>query len=58
MDKKKYVGGNLYCENIEEINIHKNGARIFHTNNEKYFIFKRRVIKYKGYKKIEQGLKI
>ena len=34
IDKRKHLGGNIYCENIAGINIHKYGAHIFHTNNE------------------------
>jgi len=34
VDKRPWVGGNLYCEDIEDINVHKYGAHIFHTNNK------------------------
>lgn len=34
IDKRNHIGGNIYCENIEEINVHKYGAHIFHTNNK------------------------
>ncbi len=34
IDKRNHVGGNLYCENIEGINVHKYGAHIFHTSNK------------------------
>ena len=34
IDKRKDVGGNLYCEKIEGINVHKYGAHIFHTSNK------------------------
>lgn len=33
IDKRPNVGGNVYTEEIEEINVHKYGAHIFHTNN-------------------------
>ena len=33
IDKRSHVGGNLYCEKIEGINVHKYGPHIFHTNN-------------------------
>ena len=33
IDKRPHVGGNLYTENVEGINVHKYGAHIFHTNN-------------------------
>ena len=35
IDKRNHVGGNMYCENIENINVHKYGAHIFHTSNKK-----------------------
>ena len=33
IDKRPHIGGNIYCENIEGINVHKYGAHIFHTSN-------------------------
>ena len=33
IDKRSHLGGNVYCENIEGINVHKYGAHIFHTND-------------------------
>jgi len=34
VDKRPYIAGNIYTENIEGINVHKYGAHIFHTNNK------------------------
>ncbi|MFC4401603.1 UDP-galactopyranose mutase [Gracilibacillus xinjiangensis] len=34
IDKRDHIGGNVYTENIEGINVHKYGAHIFHTNNQ------------------------
>ena len=34
IDKRSHIGGNIYTENIEEINVHKYGAHIFHTSNK------------------------
>ncbi|NAS30432.1 UDP-galactopyranose mutase [Flavobacteriaceae bacterium R38] len=34
IDKRDHLGGNIYCENIEGINVHKYGAHIFHTNDK------------------------
>ncbi|WP_461634106.1 UDP-galactopyranose mutase [Labilibaculum euxinus] len=34
IDKRDHLGGNIYCENIEGINVHKYGAHIFHTSNK------------------------
>ena len=33
IDKRSHIGGNIYTEKIEGINVHKYGAHIFHTNN-------------------------
>lgn len=34
IEKRNHVGGNIYCENIEGINVHMYGAHIFHTNEK------------------------
>lgn len=34
IDKRDHIAGNIYTENIEDINVHKYGAHIFHTNNK------------------------
>ena len=35
IDKRDHIGGNIYCENVEGVNVHKYGAHIFHTSNKK-----------------------
>ncbi|MDR1091347.1 MAG: UDP-galactopyranose mutase [Prevotella sp.] len=39
IDKRPHTGGNIYCENIAEINVHKYGAHIFHTSNKEVWDF-------------------
>lgn len=39
IDKRPQLGGNLYCEYTEGINVHKYGAHIFHTNNKAVWDF-------------------
>ena len=39
IDKRPHAGGNVYCENIEGINIHKYGAHIFHTSHKEVWDF-------------------
>lgn len=39
IDKRKHLGGNIYCENIEGINVHKYGAHIFHTSDKEVWQF-------------------
>jgi len=34
IDKRDHIGGNIYCENVEGVNVHKYGAHIFHTSNK------------------------
>lgn len=35
IDKRNHIAGNIYCENVEGIHVHKYGAHIFHTSNKK-----------------------
>lgn len=35
IDKRDHIGGNIYCESVEGINVHKYGAHIFHTSNKR-----------------------
>ena len=35
IDKRSHIGGNAYCEKVAGINVHKYGAHIFHTSNER-----------------------
>lgn len=46
IDKRSHLGGNLYCENIENINVHKYGAHIFHTSNENVWNFVNSIVKF------------
>lgn len=39
IDRRPHVGGNVYCENIEGINVHKYGAHIFHTSDPEVWKF-------------------
>lgn len=39
VEKRSEAGGNVYCENIEGINVHKYGAHIFHTNDKSIWSF-------------------
>lgn len=34
IDKRSHIAGNIYCEQVEGINVHKYGAHIFHTSNK------------------------
>lgn len=39
IDKREHLGGNIYCENIEGINVHKYGAHIMHTSDKEVWQF-------------------
>lgn len=39
IDKRRHTGGNIYCENIAGINVHKYGAHIFHTSDREVWDF-------------------
>lgn len=39
VEKRENLGGNIYCEKVEDINVHKYGAHIFHTSNRKVWDF-------------------
>lgn len=39
IEKRPHAGGNIYCENIEGINVHKYGAHIFHTSDKDVWDF-------------------
>ena len=49
IDKRIHIGGNLYCENIEGINVHKYGAHIFHTNNKNVWNFVNSIVEFNRY---------
>ena len=39
IDRRPHLGGNIYCEEIEGIHVHKYGAHIFHTDNRRVWQF-------------------
>lgn len=49
IDKRQQLGGNLYCENVEGINVHKYGAHIFHTNNKEVWDFVNSIVEFNRY---------
>lgn len=46
IDKRPHLGGNLYCENIANINVHKYGPHIFHTSNKKVWDFVNNIVEF------------
>lgn len=49
IDKRPQLGGNVYCENIEGINVHKYGAHIFHTSNKQVWDFVNSIVPFNRY---------
>lgn len=49
IDKRPHLGGNIYCEEIEGINVHKYGAHIFHTNNKEVWDFVNSFVEFNRY---------
>ena len=49
IDKRPHLGGNIYCENIEGINVHKYGAHIFHTSNKQVWEFVNSIVEFNRY---------
>lgn len=49
IDKRPNLGGNIYCENIEGINVHKYGAHIFHTSNKDVWDFVNSIVEFNRY---------
>ena len=49
IDKRNHLGGNIYCENIEGINVHKYGAHIFHTSNKQVWEFVNSIVEFNRY---------
>ena len=49
IDKRPHLGGNVYCENVEGIHVHKYGAHIFHTNNKQVWDFVNAIVEFNRY---------
>ena len=49
IDKRNHLGGNVYCENIDGINVHKYGAHIFHTSNKATWDFVNSLVEFNRY---------
>lgn len=49
IDKRSHLGGNVFCENIEGINVHKYGAHIFNTSNKEVWDFVNAIVPFNRY---------
>lgn len=49
IDKRDHIGGNIYCESIEGINVHKYGAHIFHTSSKEIWEYVNQFAEFNNY---------
>lgn len=49
IDKRPHAGGNIYCEEIDGINVHKYGAHIFHTSDKEVWDFVNSIVPFNRY---------
>lgn len=49
VEKRSHLGGNVYCQTIEGINVHKYGAHIFHTKNKFIWEFMQTLCEFNHY---------
>ena len=49
IDKRSHIGGNIYCENIGGINVHRYGAHIFHTSNKEVWDYINQFAEFNNY---------
>ncbi|MFZ5971574.1 MAG: UDP-galactopyranose mutase [Bacteroidota bacterium] len=50
IDKRSHPGGNVFCEEIEGIQVHKYGAHIFHTNDKRIWDYVNSFVKFNNYR--------
>lgn len=49
IDKRDHIAGNIYCENVSGINVHKYGAHIFHTSDNKIWEYVNQFAEFNNY---------
>ncbi len=49
IEKRDHIGGNVYCENVAGINVHKYGAHIFHTNDKNIWDYVNSFVEFNRY---------
>lgn len=49
LEKRNHIGGNVYCENVNGINVHKYGAHIFHTDDKKIWEYVNGFVEFNNY---------
>ena len=49
IDRRDHIAGNIYCEEIEGIHVHKYGAHIFHTSDKKIWEYMNQFTEFNNY---------
>ena len=49
IDRRNHIGGNVFCENVQGINVHKYGAHIFHTSNKQVWDYVNQFVEFNRY---------
>ena len=49
IDRRSHIGGNIYCESVKGINVHKYGAHIFHTSNKHIWNYVNQFVEFNNY---------
>lgn len=49
IDKREHIAGNIYCKEVEGINVHQYGAHIFHTSNKKVWDYINQFAEFNNY---------
>ena len=49
IDRRNHLGGNVFCDRIEGINVHRYGAHIFHTSNKRVWEFVNSIVEFNRY---------
>ena len=50
IEKREHIGGNMYCEDVGGINVHKYGPHIFHTNNRRVWDFMNSLVSFNHFR--------
>ena len=49
IDRRNHIAGNIYCEDIEGIHVHKYGAHIFHTSDKRVWNYINQFAEFNNY---------
>lgn len=49
IDRRKHIGGNLYCRDVDGIQVHQYGAHIFHTSDNEVWQYVNSLVEFNHY---------